>query len=905
MRSRSATHDISRTAFHVKHIGQFARRLEDSAARAFPNRGRTSQRYKNVQVLLLHWASDDLFVLPELEDLEKCLRDHYAFGTDIFAIPSENSHLELMMRIGQLLQGHESQDTLFIIYYGGHARIDESRQSTWCASDVLILLDCCAGAASATFPAGDSITETISASSWNAIAPDPGRYSFTNALIEILQEWQMRAFSAAMLHAELLARLKHPRPVAINGKLFEARSTPVHFMMTSNHRVPSIELSRLAPREAFPKDKRPPVPPRLTGFVPGAGREAGAPVTRQQEASPFGAPPSADGPILKEPTEDVPHVMISLALEGDQRLDMHAWEQWLNAFPALAKYVKIQGVFKSHSTLMLVSLPVMIWDLLPEDPATSFVAFIRSNNMAPQIFQQGPEPIPAPTPTPTPASASAPARRAETALVPDTASLTSGFSGTTLAATETGGRSMQHVGPHHVFSPGFTPPSYLTAAPSRHRPPSAQSPQLISMQAIPNKQQSQRRTTFGADVPPPKNFAAHVEKRLEEYYHLQPLPNDSESAFIASNLGIEPLHLEVWFHHRRQRDAAAVGPSTTAIKAQAAMEILPPDLDQLLEISPPGHSLILDTRSPSEFEKSLISGAINMRVPLSFLGSATPDMVEQSFADKQSRHVFAGWREARCIVVYSGGPESAQHCAPVATALWHNLLQDGWKGKVFVLKTSYEDFSSMFDGRTARGKAAAAASSPRPMIDHGTTAMAEEGMNQFEEWLAGLENKAQAGDMPFSHDHGHDHDHDHDQQQQREHELELEFRSRCPDLHYRAQQDSFPQVPYGRDSPEFKAQLVESLDRGLSKIRSHALSEPAPLSLAPHGSKWAGMGMGMGMGASGGHDEMEEYVEIDKVRADEVTASAGSVSSVSSGKASGEEAPRRGFNLLDKMLRRS
>ena len=37
------------------------------------------------------------------------------------------------MRLGQLIKEHESQDTLFVIYYGGHARIDESRQSTWCA----------------------------------------------------------------------------------------------------------------------------------------------------------------------------------------------------------------------------------------------------------------------------------------------------------------------------------------------------------------------------------------------------------------------------------------------------------------------------------------------------------------------------------------------------------------------------------------------------------------------------------------------------------------------------------------------------------------------------------------------------------------------------------------------------
>jgi hypothetical protein len=72
-------------------------------------------------------------VLPELEDLEKCLREDYAFDTDIFAIPADNAHLELMMKLGQLVKEHESQDTLFVVYYGGHARIDDSRQSRWCA----------------------------------------------------------------------------------------------------------------------------------------------------------------------------------------------------------------------------------------------------------------------------------------------------------------------------------------------------------------------------------------------------------------------------------------------------------------------------------------------------------------------------------------------------------------------------------------------------------------------------------------------------------------------------------------------------------------------------------------------------------------------------------------------------
>ncbi len=108
--------------------------LLQSATRAFPNRGRSLQRYSKVQALLLHWKSDDLFVLPELEDLERTLREDYDFATDVFPIPSENAHLELMLKLGAMIKEHEAHDTLFLVYYGGHAKIDESRQSTWCAT---------------------------------------------------------------------------------------------------------------------------------------------------------------------------------------------------------------------------------------------------------------------------------------------------------------------------------------------------------------------------------------------------------------------------------------------------------------------------------------------------------------------------------------------------------------------------------------------------------------------------------------------------------------------------------------------------------------------------------------------------------------------------------------------------
>ncbi|RBQ66898.1 hypothetical protein FVER14953_07053 [Fusarium verticillioides] len=935
--ARSATHDTSRTSFHVKHIGQFAQRLEDSAARAFPNRGRSSARYSKVQALLLHWNSDDLFVIPELEDLEKCLSEDYGFNTDIFAIPSENSHLELMMRIGQLIKDHESQDTLFVVYYGGHARIDESRQSTWCAtreanspwlqwsaiqtllerslSDVLILLDCCAGAASATFPSGASITETISASSWDAIAPDPGRYSFTNALIEVLQEWRVRAFSAAMLHAEVLARLKHPRPITINGKYFEARSTPVHFMMTSNHKAPSIEMSRMSRGDNLPSPELLPTP--AVSHETGRAADSTTPVSRTDY-------------MFTEPNEDTPHVMISLALEDDQRLDINAWEQWLGAFPAMAKYVKVQGVFKSHSTMLLVSMPVSIWDLLPEDHATSFVAFIRSNNLMTQ------KPRNQSVPTLVPANRY-PAEN-------DSASFISGVSGTTFVPTELTGLTgqmgafrdpaygrqtgpvvrstlppIQQLSPLHMPPlPGSSPQSLsqrsmrpmhsTTSLATLQRQQSSSSlggSGNLTRQMIMSQQQALRRTTFGSDVPEPKKFSPHVEKRLEEYYQTEPLPNDGQKAFFASNLGVEPWHVEVWFHHRRERDAfsqlfAALRVEDSKVGAhEGPRMILPANLSELLDISLPGQSLLLDIRSSTEFQRSHIRGAIHLRAPQSFLRPASLDMVERAFPDAQSRRIFSRWQQARCIVFYSRGLEYPWEC-PSADTLLEKLWACGWHGRCFILKGHYREFSDSFSKHVYRvqdNDAEKEAPKEAPI---------SEGMSSNETELVALFARLETEDQTrhLSSSPGHNEERTTALVEQ-EKALESEFQNHFPALFKKAQDVH----GVGRSDDESfvtKAQMVEYLDRGLTKIRDGQASQAEATVYEPGHSKLAADSY---FDRTNVNRESDEYVEVP--RGDEA-ASDGSPQMTTKGKETraasspDEITPRvRGSGLLNKVFRRA
>ncbi|KAF6809993.1 hypothetical protein CSOJ01_06604 [Colletotrichum sojae] len=995
---RTATHDTSRVSYHVKHLTSFAQTLEDSANRAFPNSGRSSQRYKKVQALLLHWGSDDLFVLPELEDLERCLREDYAFNTEIFPIPSENSHLELMMQVGKLIKDHEAQDTLFVVYYGGHARIDESRQSTWCAtrhpdspwlqwsaiqtllersaSDVLILLDCCAGAASATFPNGNSITETISASSWDAIAPDPGRYSFTNALIEVLQEWRLRTFSAAMLHAEVLARLKHPRPITINGKVFEARSTPVHFMMTSNHKAPSIEMCRVVPAEA-----RPPSPPQDAA----SGIEVTEEVTR-------GRGPGA--PASGEPNEDTPHVMISLALEDNQELDLNAWEQWLANFPALARYVKVQGVFKSHSTLLLLSMPVMVWDLLPEDHATSFVAFIRSNNLSTQKGQKDE------------ARAKAPVRATHvesTATQPDSASMNTFFSDTTYtyAPGDNGSLLDRQLGSMQTYSLGQSAndPGQVTSTESvspssspasgaagllgaSNRTPSLTTPQhqtlmttrssseaAISRTIISNQQRSARWTVF-QDIPEPPKFSQHVETLLQQYYQQEPLPNDDQKIFVASNLGIELWHVEAWFHHRRERDVVSrqfqnlkiddTAPGTPA----GAQMILPHHLNRTIEILPASKILLIDLRSPTDFERSHIQGALNLRVPLSFVQEAPLDMLERAFPDAQSRQKFGEWRSTLVMVVYARAIDYSWEC-PVADALYEKFKTWGWTGRCFVLKGPYREFSVSYsvyiDGskmteetRSARAEAARLRDAGQGGDDAArNTRLERQQLQEYEDLLTQMETEGVNTSTPNP-TGGTDRAR---AMSQHERDLEAEFRRRVPDLYRKAMDvrgasavvdapagaqldmsgrtgssatpgdrtrgggrvdgssDKDISATFGFDA---KAPMVEYLEKGLSHIRQGRPSEGSAIpsaantttAVSPGLSKLAAEGryFDSGVAATGSSDD--SYVKIS--RGDAQQASDPGLGGKDGTKdlvavaAPGDETPRRGRGgFLNKVLRRA
>jgi hypothetical protein len=255
--------------------------------------------------------------------------------------------------------------------------------------DVLLLLDCCA-AASAAPSVGSAVTETIAACGFESIAPQPGRYSFTNTLIEVLEDWiDSPPFSAAMLHNKVLSVLKHERPErAQNGlrRMLECRRTPIHIVATSNPRLPSIELGRRALSKGSSQESKKPQaidgienPPPIAPF-----ESESTPTSKQPECGNSRKRKQLHAEISEDINDEdyeVPRVIISLALEKHQTLTSDSCQKWLASCPTIVKYAKIEAVYKGFSALVLISIPVFIWDLLPEDPACSFIGYITSRNL--------------------------------------------------------------------------------------------------------------------------------------------------------------------------------------------------------------------------------------------------------------------------------------------------------------------------------------------------------------------------------------------------------------------------------------------------------------------------------------------------------------------------------------------
>ncbi|KAN0112404.1 hypothetical protein V8E51_005355 [Hyaloscypha variabilis] len=272
-----------------------------------------------------------------------------------FYVLSSGDECTLIKKATELIQALDNNKDLFVVYYGGHGRINSERQAEWtckrdlmsakvpCSAiqtlfaeanlDVLILLGTCA-AASATTGSQHGSMEAVTACGFESKALTLGEHSFTNTLIDLKETKKGRGGAKLERYSKAL----------------------------------SIEVCR---RNVLP-------PPSTSATEP----EANPPVdTMDLDFDDPCSSPLSSIPAVT-PSVRFPHALISLALEESQPdLDVKKTARWLESIPLLAKWAKVEGVYQSYSTLLILSVPVPVWNMLPDNPACLSAGYATSPNI--------------------------------------------------------------------------------------------------------------------------------------------------------------------------------------------------------------------------------------------------------------------------------------------------------------------------------------------------------------------------------------------------------------------------------------------------------------------------------------------------------------------------------------------
>lgn len=192
----------------------------------------------------------------------------------------------------------------------------------------------------------------------------------TYTLVDVLRDWINKpSFSAASLHTEILFRLKlKEKKKRRDGVPLEWCMTPIHWINAKDCKAVGIKICR--------RNVRP-----LPSTTSDSSSEEEQPSTFVDAMDiDFDDANSSLTPLSSVSSTGcckVPHVLITLQLDENQSLDTGQTARWLDRLPLLAKWAKVEAVFPSYSTLIIMSVPLPIWDMLPDHPACSFIEYVN------------------------------------------------------------------------------------------------------------------------------------------------------------------------------------------------------------------------------------------------------------------------------------------------------------------------------------------------------------------------------------------------------------------------------------------------------------------------------------------------------------------------------------------------
>ena len=359
-------------------VSHFASDMTGAAKMALLERGKT---FKKVVAVIVYWETSTRLdhLRDEANRLEVVFRDKFNYEVLVYKLAKDVTTRHFIARItNELDKVSNDEDSLFILYYGGHASIDfpnarswkkesssRSPEVSWSTAETALFMDgaicnkffifdCCdAGGMIDQDLAWESSCELLGACAADVQASALKSSSFTTAFIE---EISNSTYSVCELHAALCSFQTRTK--------YSLKAHP-HYQNFTNHRNP--------------------FPPTLIQKV--------------------GSPSESDDRLRSVPetlerlntiTDAVICIAVTFKCSAQAFMEelqevKKDWKRWFKFAPTACDDVIINAchsgpqllaVFDSNSCITIWSFPIWLWDYMAPPSGYRHIGIIRPQNLA-------------------------------------------------------------------------------------------------------------------------------------------------------------------------------------------------------------------------------------------------------------------------------------------------------------------------------------------------------------------------------------------------------------------------------------------------------------------------------------------------------------------------------------------
>ncbi|TGJ82128.1 hypothetical protein E0Z10_g6623 [Xylaria hypoxylon] len=284
--------------------------------------------------------------------------------------------MKLGVRMASFLES-AAPDHLLIIHYAGYSFVGLDMQLYWASnakrdSPKLKWSGFRGVVQEPTVKGGSSTKQIIAAGTPDHYSREPGARSFTANLTEaFLQLGTGRPFTTEHLYQEAARLRQHEllqSPGLTNGIAGKSISMhdklPLLYSITSG-KGQSLSLCPLTPAPA-----------------PAPGSQLQSPKTTADTGSRTSREDNAIHPsAVADLTFDEPRVLVCTTFVGEASPDMSSFYHWLHNTPAIGSKIAVEGMFLGPPTMLLISMPVAVWNVVQHDKVCCFLGYVNSHNM--------------------------------------------------------------------------------------------------------------------------------------------------------------------------------------------------------------------------------------------------------------------------------------------------------------------------------------------------------------------------------------------------------------------------------------------------------------------------------------------------------------------------------------------